>query len=167
MRALGVIRSEHQGAVDEHSGRAINTNIEYLLEQPIEACQHIEAVSRFFGIDGWLVHIENDIIGGPDRIVRFIKWLKKTQGNDSIILVSDTINKHGRNIPQNELNKHNSKLFKCADGILINFGWSDNPDVTLEVTRKEAEKVHRNKDVYVNVDVSAQQSGGYYTGNVY
>lgn len=64
--------------------KVINTNIEYLLDKPVEACQHIEAISRFYGIDGWLVQIENDITGGMARLEKFVKWLKKTQGSDNI-----------------------------------------------------------------------------------
>ena len=58
----------------------------------------------------------------------------------NIILISDTMNKGGRNIPQNELNKQNVSLLKCVDGILIDFGWSANPDLSLLSTRKEAVK---------------------------
>ena len=47
------------------------------------------------------------------RLEKFLKWLKKTQGSENIILLSDTLNKNGRFQPQNELNKHNSSCLKC------------------------------------------------------
>ena len=57
-------------------------------------------------------------------VEKFLKWLKKIQGAESVILVADTLGKHGRCIPQNMLNKYNAGLLKCCDGILINFEWT-------------------------------------------
>ena len=52
------------------------------------------------------------------RLEKFLKWLKKTQGSENIILLSDTLNKNGRFQPQNELNKHNTSCLKCIGKLL-------------------------------------------------
>ena len=50
-----------------------------------------------------MIHIESDITGGLGKLEKFIKWLKKTQGGNSIILVSDTLNKQDRD-ERNKIN---------------------------------------------------------------
>ena len=47
----------------------------------------------------------------------------------------------------------------------MNFGWAEKADLSLAQTSREAAK-NKKKDVYISVDISAQESFGHYSGKV-
>ena len=46
---------------------------------------------------------------------------------------------------------------------MINFGWAEKADLTLAQTSREALK-NKKKDIYISVDISAEDSYGLYSG---
>ena len=47
--------------------------------------------------------------------------------------------------------------------MIVNFGWAEKADLSLAQTSREAAR-NKKKDVYISVDISAQESHGHYSG---
>jgi len=133
-------------------------------------------VAKTYGFDGWFMNQETE---GTDmepltkdhavRMQEFLSYFKE-KAPELELIYYDSMTKDGRMDWQNALTKHNTVFLKkkdggdVADGMFLNFWWTEEELADRELLRSSAELAGKKNidpyDLYAGVDV---QSNGYGT----
>ncbi|OWF35240.1 cytosolic endo-beta-N-acetylglucosaminidase-like [Mizuhopecten yessoensis] len=112
------------------------------------------AITQHYGMDGWLVNIENVVEAGKVQLLcDFVAYLTKRLHDvvpGSQVIWYDSVIKTGGLKWQDEVNEKNSMFFDVCDGIFLNYNWKD---ASLRRSKELASSRGRAMDVYVGVDV--------------
>ena len=147
---LGTIITEHAKGVAENG---------LLLDNAAKAAAQLARVCKHYAFDGYLVNIEAPLPGGASdvpRLAKFVSMLRdecRAVRKEARVIVYDSVARDGTIRWANELTPPNSEtsanyaLFSVADGIFLNYWWTEKH---LERTRMTA--AERSADVYVGVD---------------
>uniref|UniRef100_A0A1I7T8K3 Mannosyl-glycoprotein endo-beta-N-acetylglucosaminidase n=1 Tax=Caenorhabditis tropicalis TaxID=1561998 RepID=A0A1I7T8K3_9PELO len=88
------------------------------------------AVANYYGFDGWLINIENEI--DKDKIELLIQFCSrltqksKEYNPNSKVIWYDSVLHNGKLDWQNCLNEKNNKFYEACDAIYLNYNWKDN-----------------------------------------
>lgn len=87
------------------------------------------AVANYFGFDGWLINIENEIEEEKiELLLRFCSRLtekSKEKNSNSKVIWYDSVLHSGKLKWQNALNAKNNKFYEACDAIYLNYNWKD------------------------------------------
>ncbi|CAD6230850.1 GSCOCG00006846001-RA-CDS [Cotesia congregata] len=148
VKVLGTVMTEWT------EGEEVWSQILSSIEETEKFAGALILLAKHFNFEGWLLNIENDI--NPDDIDQlkyFVQYLTDgihSEIDDAEIIWYDSVINNGSLIWQNELNDKNSDFFDFADGIFVNYNWTDTG---LLSSRSIAERENRALDIYVGIDV--------------
>ncbi|XP_007575693.1 cytosolic endo-beta-N-acetylglucosaminidase [Poecilia formosa] len=111
-------------------------------------------ISHYYGFDGWLINIENNLSeGAVKNAPLFLQYLTEQMHErvpSSLILWYDSVIEDGKLKWQNELNQSNRIFFDACDGFFTNYNWTEE---NLEWMKNYSVVQGRQADVYIGVDV--------------
>ncbi|CAG0892873.1 unnamed protein product [Darwinula stevensoni] len=144
-------------------------------ESIARAVQKLTEVAQFYGFEGWLINIENDLrTGEPEAMNSFLSQLSismKGSNPNGMVLWYDAVTVDGKLLWQNELNDKNLGFFQVCDGIVVNYTWKDEgPDGAKGNLQQSIENAkHRVQDVFIGLDAFGRGmlgGGGFNTKQV-
>lgn len=124
-------------------------------------------IAVYYGFDGWLVNIENDLSSSEVLYCREFMAMLTTKMHarlpGSTILWYDSVVLSGAVRYQNSLNDFNKLFFDACDGIFLNYAWNE---ILLHASASKAGG--RKFDVYAGIDVFGRGTfgGGGFKCNV-
>ncbi|XP_072298511.1 cytosolic endo-beta-N-acetylglucosaminidase [Eucyclogobius newberryi] len=122
-------------------------------------------ICHFYGFDGWLVNIENELSAPAVKSMPlFLQYLTEQMHervSGALVLWYDSVVHTGKLSWQNELNQNNRLFFDACDGFFTNYNWTEQ---SLEWMKGYSAVQGRQADVYIGVDVFARGEvvGGMY-----
>lgn len=123
---------------------------EEMVEKTVDS---LVGVARYFGFDGWLINIENEIEENKiDLLLKFCSNLtekSKKSNTSSRVIWYDSVLHNGKLKWQNALNADNNRFYESCDAIYLNYNWTDG-DL---LTSAEFGSLER---IFVGVDVWAR-----------
>ncbi|KAG0173961.1 hypothetical protein DFQ28_002995 [Apophysomyces sp. BC1034] len=118
-------------------------------------------IAKFYGFDGWLINIESEFPSFPtapqlkaQQLTDLIAYLTTRMHKEipgSSVIWYDSMTIQGEIDYQNNLTKLNDPFFKAADGIFLNYWWTD--DYPKESAQLAKSLGRSPKDVYFGTDV--------------
>ncbi|CAP28720.2 Protein CBR-ENG-1 [Caenorhabditis briggsae] len=111
------------------SGKEICSRILENEETMEKTVNSLVAVANYYGFDGWLINIENEI--DEEKIELLICFCEKlTQKSkeknlNSKVIWYDSVLHNGKLHWQNALNSKNNKFYEACDAIYLNYNWKD------------------------------------------
>ncbi|XP_059482677.1 cytosolic endo-beta-N-acetylglucosaminidase isoform X2 [Neocloeon triangulifer] len=134
-------------------------------EVRVKFIQQLVQISKYSGMDGWLINIENKVNQEDVRTLHeFVADLTKAMHKEilhSQVIWYDSVIKEGKLKWQNELNEENKMFFDVCDGIFLNYVWKEEG-----LARSVKLAGVRALDVYVGVDIFGRNcygGGGFNT----
>ena len=132
-----------------------------------KVADRLAAVAAYYGFDGYLVNIENDLpvaatSTGTSGVRHFLKLLKAAlgryipRGREPAVVWYDAVTTEGKLQWQNGVTAKNKPFLEDCDGILCNYGWTP---ASLPVSKLVA-GAHRCGDVYLGIDVHGRGTYG-------
>eukprot|EP00047_Mylnosiga_fluctuans_P023135 m.132631 g.132631 ORF g.132631 m.132631 type:complete len:814 (+) comp9490_c0_seq1:35-2476(+) len=125
----------------------------------IELASRLVQIAEYYGFDGWLINIENQV--PPEHvqnIVAFLAALKRLTAQcnpHGLVLWYDSVLQNGQLAWQNRLNAGNKLFFDACDGIFLNYNW--NPTLLQESARIAGD---RRTSVFAGIDVFGRGTYG-------
>ncbi|CAO4369094.1 unnamed protein product [Caenorhabditis nigoni] len=111
------------------SGKEICSRILENEETMERTVNSLVAVANFYGFDGWLINIENEIDEEKiELLIRFCEKLtqkSKEKNLNSKVIWYDSVLHNGKLHWQNALNSKNNKFYEACDAIYLNYNWKD------------------------------------------
>ena len=141
--------------VESASGRILLEEIlqsETFMQSIADALVGVAKSCKF---EGWLLNIECSLAENKIQMLRnFAEYLTqkmRKEISNSFVIWYDSILSTGQLVWQNELNDKNKLFFDACDGILLNYGWSE------EHLKRSAEAInndrHKMNNIFVGIDV--------------
>ncbi|XP_061892319.1 cytosolic endo-beta-N-acetylglucosaminidase [Entelurus aequoreus] len=119
-----------------------------------EVADKLVEISHFYGFDGWLINIENQLsevaVKKTPLFLRYLTDQMHQHSPGSMVLWYDSVIETGELKWQNGLNQSNRVFFNACDGFFTNYNW------TAQDLEEMADFTHthgRQADIYVGVDV--------------
>ncbi|CAK0782655.1 hypothetical protein CVIRNUC_005853 [Coccomyxa viridis] len=124
-----------------------------------QAARQLAAIAAYFGFDGWLINIENQLDTAlMPRLLIFIRTLREAMRgvcSRSQVIWYDAVTTKGHLKWQNTLNALNMPFFEASDALFVNYAWkAETPGAAA------AGAGERRTNVYMGIDVFGRGTYG-------
>ena len=127
-----------------------------LVDGEFVVAKQLAIMADVFGFDGWLLNIEKELPKGiqglTDKLLNFIKDLKRCLGPDKQVIWYDALTAKNELDYQNGLTLMNVEFAKAADSLFTNYKWTEkhlvNSKKLAEAAEIDVSRIHFGIDVW-------------------